>query len=462
MAYNYRPKSASEIIKKKKTYSVEAASIYEYVNKNYGETIVLDPKTDFKKVKIPRAVEKEIGIAELKRKLKENAPIDKVDISFGNGSGKGGSSINAVETAKQENATRFVCQEVIEHNKFPSGADITKIYPDYDDDWHETFKMQSESLKKWLGPTNRGYEYSRDAQNGMMAIIESTALNKCGVKTKDSWNPADIYICKKSKKQEIKKEIERIGSLNTTDKKIKLDMLNEYMRKKFKTRELVGISLKKLGKTVSLEETNVDRLQTLKDIEIIRNSIRLNLDLNDRGEFTTGEMALKIQVGSDEVNIQIRAFSGGVRESTQMDMTGAGAAAKLGKVSSREAIEPFLRDFPNLKRRMGTDLPKVGQWTAQDIKKYIDEKSALERLTIDGSRVDFGDGDWSKTLNEAIQLEKENNRTASQLSAKLQCFRWVEIFAEIDQKGKLKDFLSVLYSGAKKQYASAGPFLKIS
>jgi len=458
MAYNFRPKNSKEISAKRKTYSTDAVFVFEYIKENFSETIILDPNTDFKNIKIPRVIEKKTGIAQLKRDMAKIQSIQSLNITFGNGSGKGGSTINAAETAKQENATRFVCEHFIEKNKMPAAADIAKIYPDYDDQWHETFNMQASALKKWL-KSQRGYLYSRD--DGIMPFLENIAITKCGVATKDSWNPADIYIVKRSKERQIKIDLKKIGD-SKVDKKIKLDMLNEYMREKFLTRDLVGISLKKLGRSVSLEETNVTKLRTMKEIGIIKNSIRLNLNLQSNGEFETGEMALKINAGGSEVNVQIRAFSGGVRESTQMDMTGQGAAAKLGKVSAREAIDPFLQSMGPLRRRMGTEIVRVGQWQTKDITKYVDEKKALETIRIDGSFVDFGDNDWSKTLTEAIELEKENNRTASQLSAKLQCFRWIEIFAEAEKKNRLTEFLSILYSGAKKQYASAGPFLKIS
>jgi len=458
MAYNFRPKNSKEISAKRKTYSTDAVFVFEYIKENFSETIILDPNTDFKNIKIPRVIEKKTGIAQLKRDMAKIQSIQSLNITFGNGSGKGGSTINAAETAKQENATRFVCEHFIEKNKMPAAADIAKIYPDYDDQWHETFNMQASALKKWL-KSQRGYLYSRD--DGIMPFLENIAITKCGVATKDSWNPADIYIVKRSKERQIKIDLKKIGD-SKVDKKIKLDMLNEYMREKFLTRDLVGISLKKLGRSVSLEETNVTKLRTMKEIGIIKNSIRLNLNLQSNGEFETGEMALKINAGGSEVNIQVRAFSGGVRESTQMDMTGQGAAAKLGKVSAREAIDPFLQSMGPLRRRMGTEIVRVGQWQAKDIKKYVDEKKALEKIRIDGNSIDFGENDWETTLTEAIELEKENNRTASQLSAKLQCFRWVEIFAEAEKKNRLKEFLSILYSGAKKQYASAGPFLKIS
>ena len=462
MAYNFRPKNTAEITGKKKKFSIQVADVYTFIKKEYGETIVLDPTSNFQKVKVPRIVEKTDGIAALKKKLAAKANTAGLDISFGNGSGTGGSTINAVETAKQENATRFVCEQFIDKtpNQMPSGDKIAAIYENYDDDWHATFKLQAEKLKSWLG-TNKGYEYSRD--DGIMPFVERVAQQKCGVSTKDSWNPADIYIVRKTKRREIEAEITKIGDMPGTAPQ-RLDMLNEYMRKQFKTRDLVGISLKKLGRTATVEETNINRQQTLKEIKIIPNSMKLDLDLAANGEFVTGEFKFQIEAEGNVVNVQVRAFSGGIREKTQMDMTAAGAAAKLGKVSVIEAINPFLNSMsPQQKLRSGTDLPKVGAFTDADIKKYVDEQNALKRVTIGGSGpIDFGRNDFKTTLMEAIQLEQDNNRTASQLSAKLQCFEWIRILKAAEQQNKLKDFLSVLYYGAKKQYATAGPFLKIS
>ena len=185
MAYNFRPKNTAEITGKKKKFSIQVADVYTFIKKEYGETIVLDPTSNFQKVKVPRIVEKTDGIAALKKKLAAKANTAGLDISFGNGSGTGGSTINAVETAKQENATRFVCEQFIDKtpNKMPSGDKIAAIYENYDDDWHATFKLQAEKLKSWLG-TNKGYEYSRD--DGIMPFVERVAQQKCGVSRKDS------------------------------------------------------------------------------------------------------------------------------------------------------------------------------------------------------------------------------------------------------------------------------------
>ena len=456
MAFNYRPISEAEIKIKAKRYSPQAAQVFSFIKKQYSQTIILDPGKDFSDIKIPRIVEEKDNIKTVKEKLQKILNTTGLKIQFGNGSGTGGSTINAGETAKQENATRFVCERFIENNKMPSSKEIEKIYPKYDDGWAETFEMQATALKKYL-KNKKGYEYSRD--QGIMPFLETIAIRKCGVRTKDSWNPADIYIVKKSQKKIIESKLKSIGDMSG-EPNAKLDSLNEYMRDQFIKQNLIGISLKKLGRSVNVEETNV-RGNKVEKITMVRNSLRCDLDLDKKGEFNTGELAFQITVGTTIVNVQVRAFSGGIRESTQMDMTGSGAAAKLGKVSSIQAIDPYLNK-ERLKRRMGTNIPKVGAFTNKDIDKYIAEQKKISGYSIGGNKVYFGKVPFKQSFLRARGYEVDNNRTASQLSAKLQCFQWLEILYQLDKRKKLSDFLSILYYGAKKQYATAGPFLKIS
>ena len=101
------------------------------------------------------------------------------------------------------------------------------------------------------------------------------------------------------------------------------------------------------------------------------------------------------------------------------------------------------------------------EFSSSEIKNYVDEQKQLAKVSIDGTRVFFGKDPWSTSFTRARQQERVNNRTASQLSSKLQCFQWIKIFDTITKRGKLDEFLSVLYYGAKKEYESAGPFLKI-
>ena len=205
MAFNFRPKTADEIIDAGKAYSLQAASIYSFIKKKYKTTIILDPTKDFSQIKIPRVVEEQVNISQLKDKIDEIVNAKKLSIAFGNGSGPKTGGTDAVETAKQENCTRLACESFIEKGKMPTGKEFQKIYKGYDDEWAETFKLQAESLKGYL-KSNKGYQYSRD--DGIMPEIESFAKQYCGVNQMDNWNPADIYIVKKNQITNIKKKIE--------------------------------------------------------------------------------------------------------------------------------------------------------------------------------------------------------------------------------------------------------------
>lgn len=457
MAFNYRPKTSKEILDKKKTNSIAAAMVFESVMDKYGEGIILDPATNFQAIKVPRAVGDEVNITQLKTFLKtKKIDISGLKISFGDGSGVG-KGTNANVTAMQENSTRLYCETYLNTGKFPKSKDLKKIYPDVNDLWYKTFENQAITIKKWLGSGK--YNFSRDS--GIMPFIEGAA-KKCGVSTIDNWNPADIYAVLASKEPTIKREITAIVDSNL-DASAKLDQLNEYMREKIIAKHLVGISLKLLknGEVKVVELSNATKRKQIKDISVVPGSVKLDLDLNKDHMFNTGEMSFKINVEGSEINVQIRASSGGIRERAQMDMTGVGAAAKLGKVSATQAIDPYLNKF-SLQRGSGQTQPNPGRWTDQDIRKYVTEQKQIANVKIDGQPIYWGKDNWEKTLKKAVVYEEDIQRTGSQLSTKLQCFQWVKIFDAIAKKRKTKEFLMVLYYGAKKEYDTAGPFLKVA
>ena len=104
----------------------------------------------------------------------------------------------------------------------------------------------------------------------------------------------------------------------------------------FQERDLVSISLKKLGKSVAVEE---DDNLVFERITMIKNSLRCNLDLRINGEFETLAFALK--VGQNVVNVQVRAFSGGIKVYYTNGYDWFWCGTKLGKVSYREAIDLY-------------------------------------------------------------------------------------------------------------------------
>ena len=176
---------------------------------------------------------------------------------------------NAIETAKQENGSKVYFQNIIESATTPSEADmlnvVVKVYPDLAknpalrDVWMSTYAKQATALVNYLG-NNKGYNYSRDEDDGFMMFIEDIAKTRCGVKTKDNWDPADIYMVRARKEKDIRKHLDSITK--SEDEMANIYSLNSYMRELIKSKDLVPVSLKAISntkKTADLELSNMGR-----------------------------------------------------------------------------------------------------------------------------------------------------------------------------------------------------------
>jgi len=466
MAYNLRIEEESDIkkIPSNRIRRKDIISIFRAIQECYNSAIIIDPKGNYTTVKIPRAVNKQAQITAVKSKLKQKkVNIVGLSLSFGDGSGQSTGGMNAVETAHQENATKVYCEHLIETSRAPTFDAIKKVYGNVDDDWMDSFEVSAQALKGYLG-TNKGYEYSRD--QGIMPYLEKVAKDHCEVRTKDNWNPMDIVIVRKNKKDEIIKDIDLVEHCCESPS-MALDALNEKMRYWAKTKDLIGVSLKKVNpkKTIKTEWSDPRLIGLKVQPTIKQGGIEFNWDLQTNGEFATGEMRLTIDVDGNTVNMQSRAFSGGKRERNQFDMTGAGASAKLGKVSGPLAIDPFLHHHKLYRFKM-KDMPQIGKWTDEDREYWIDLFKSVKDKRLMGVPIAWGSNNtvdkWSAMFHEAIKLEQDIIRTASQLSSKLQSLYMVYNFCKLEKEKLMSEFLGVCYYGAKKQYDSAGVFLKIS
>ena len=141
---------------------------------------------------------------------------------------------NAIETAKQENGSKLFFESVIEKNKEPSSGEMKKVYEGYGAEWRDTYRKQTNALKKFLGGA-RGYEYSRD--RGIMPMIEDIAKKQCGVSVKDRWNPMDIVMVKKTQKRIVEEKIKELTNVDGMSKEAKLNVLNMYMKETLKKKQ---------------------------------------------------------------------------------------------------------------------------------------------------------------------------------------------------------------------------------
>ena len=386
---------------------------------------------------------------------------------------------NAKETAKQENGSKVFFEHVIEKGREPTDKVMLDVYDGYSPEWRNTYRKQTEALKKYLG-SNRGYEYSRDS--GVMPYIENIAKVQCGVSVKDRWNPMDIVLVKKNKKKIVEGTIKEITNIDGMSKEAKLNLLNSYMRESLKEKILVGVSLKaisKTKKTANAEVANAGGKSVPIKVDMVRGSLKCTLTLGRKKPFLfdTGELGFDMETAKGgKIHGQSRNFQYSKdRNLVQTDLTpkGKDAGAKLGKVSS-VALDSFLggmglhRPTSAAKHR---HIPPVGKWNETDKKYWIDLYKKLNSSTM----IDFGEvavyennkrvaEGIENVIDYAIIYETKNadRSSAGRFSSKLIAMEWANIWVTIAKQGKSKEWCTALYYGAKKEFGNSnGPFLKI-
>lgn len=389
---------------------------------------------------------------------------------------------DAILTAQQENGSKVFFEAVVEKRISDSGKlseIVRKVYPKVDSSWIDSYAKQATALVKFLG-SNKGYAYSRDEANGFMVFIETIAKQKCGVTNKDRWNPADIYLIKKTHDAKVRQKIKEIT--DGKDKEANLKALNSFMKELLAAKTMVPVSLKAIKPstpTAHADLANMGGSRTEHTFKLKPNSVKCILSMGHKVEFEfdTGEFAFDFYVGDEEIHGQSRNFQySQARNLVQTDLTpkGRSGGAKLGKASS-EALDSFLR-ANGLERPASAardpNIDAVGNWTQKNIDYWVQFQKKLASERIGGSPIDFGDmtvkanGKELKGIEEvmknAILWETKTRSAAGRFSSKLIGLRWCRVWVEIDKKGKLDEWLKTLYYGAKKEFGeSNGPFLKI-
>jgi hypothetical protein len=405
---------------------------------------------------------------------------------------------NAIETAKQESGSKVYFRKVIESTKAPTESElfseVTKVYPDLAKNvalreiWMSTYAKQGAALKKYLG-NNKGYNYSRDERDGFMFYIEDIAKSRCGVKTKDNWDPADIYMVRASKERAIRKHIDEITK--ASDEMANIYSLNSYMRELIVSKDLVPVSLKAISKTkatADLELSNMGAKGKQKEVSFENVGplkCYLNFGTNNKTptEIDNGEIAGQFKAGDSIVNWQTRNFNmstprGGVQ--TDLTPTGKDAGAKIGKASADAIDDFFSKNYNKLgivrPVNAGKDphIPDVGKWTKETRKYWIDFQKELAKFKVNGKPIDFGELEvkyknktvskksFENVLDYCIREESSTRYAGGRLSSKLTCMRWAYAWALIEKKNLMDEWLKTLYYGAKKEFRDTnGPFVKI-
>ena len=312
-----------------------------------------------KKMGIPKktVASKKVVDVNLKTFLNQNLKGKVYNVRFRETSKKTGSKApDAKTTEMQEKGSKYVFEYVLENKKsgytnlqsFKSDQKMVdglkKIYPDVDDDWFDVFyKQHKVILDKFAGSQITKFDHS--GKGSFMNKITEIINKNFGIAKKDNWNPADIWGVRGSSKDVIIKVEEAVyGSRDSQT----IQQLNSLMRGMYKSKELVGISLKKTsGKEAKWEEYNIEAL-TLNEINDYKyNEINIiyNLKATAATQALDTAVHLRQSGGGAEYNFQITSNdTSRDSQNLKFESKPIGSAKARGGKAQIKAVEALLDD----------------------------------------------------------------------------------------------------------------------
>jgi len=240
------------------------------------------------------------------------------------------------KTEQQEDGVRYL----LESGKLQSKQNINKAVGfSFGEDWHNsferTFKGISENIMSPM--VMKQYNFYRDSNPRKPQFLNQLTDARILPDSKDNWNPSDIWAVKKSKENSLRGEVDKLYKtvLKTKD----IEKLNDFVFKKFKSKDIIGISLKQ----VTTPKATVKKIQT--DAKYM-NSLRYDGILK-KFEFDCGnsyfDILFKMKVFKETVEYRFRFRPRGA--SGQIKTFGEGQPIEQktfdGAVSSDVVVNEF-------------------------------------------------------------------------------------------------------------------------
>lgn len=268
-------------------------------------------------------------------------------------------------TAEQERITLDIFEELLSLRKTKTFEELvhSTLVKRWDkitksDSWYKSFKLQYDDISKETKIPNNSYNiFDRDA--GLMDIFTKIAKNM-GFSQKDSWNPADIWLSKKSAETtKIIKACEEVAADKGMSDEASLAFVNDKLRYAYKKSLILGISLKKNdGKKLNYELVNLELKAINKTIYGKFNKMYINPEMKNNNyklvsskiilNYKNKNNTLAIRRAADKISNIVYEFS-------------AGGAAQLGKVPVDQLKKITLEYVPRNKMLIENwqDLPQT-------------------------------------------------------------------------------------------------------
>ena len=387
----------------------------------------------------------------------KNAYFRFVDIDKAPFSGMGGKSRNTLGKALAnagELATVMSLQKDIKTAK-DTGQSIFVNNPEAFDDWYNTFQLTRPAVKKIVGTIN-SYDIIHDATDkSNFGTTITEFLKKAKIGNSNSWNPADIYMVKKSARVKVINDLKKIVETYDISDGL-VNMFNNKLYEFYKQKILYPISLKQIiAEKANVDYTNVPG--TIKvsdyDIQIAKFNCNLTTEGKEIGLFTFLNKDTKKQI-----NLQVRGFphSYGVAQ-TEITSDGTPSGGRLGKIPTK-VVDSVMSQYKDARinsiRYFGTPKP----FESFDENK-IKETYKMYETVIKESKVSNQKSLSYKEYVKIINIAKSNMEIAKTMAMKIQGLKIMHFF--VKNKKDLSGIMNKMINGAKKISDSNGFFIKI-
>lgn len=457
MAYNFRPKNIEDIISLKypKQKEKQIISLYDSLSRIAGTNEVMTMDIKLKKVKILRNLKSKVDIQLLKKKYVG------VITDFGNGSvPKNANAMGKALADAGELATvKSLFSDV--NNALDTGQKLFIDNPNFFDNWKETFLYTRPAVKKITKYPIQSYDIVHDATDkSQFTKTISTFTRQIG-KTNDSWNPADIYLIKKSDRVMITKSLKEITDKRDLDRKMRTALFNTKIYRFYKEGILYPISLKQL-KTSSpkIEYTNEPDKDApeLHDIVFEKMTLDFSFDTKEIGRFS-----FKNKDTGKKIAMQVRGFPHGYRiGQTEITSDGSISGGRLGKVPTK-VVDTIMGDYNNERISSINYFGRAAKGYFSEFDKTKIKALAKEYKNVKNhSKVNERDRitDIDKFMEMAVEHSKDDLDFAEKFAMKIQGLRIMDFF--VSNEKDVKYIMNELINGAKKISTDNGFFIKIS
>jgi len=171
-------------------------------------------------------------------------------------------------TAQQEDGTRFCLEYYATNKKFPAKDLINKAVKfEFGKDWHDSFEKTVNAVLTVMPKSTIGqYDFYRDSNPKKPEFLNQITDAKVLPDSKDNWNPSDIWAVKKTNAAKLGLAVDALHK-KLLAKKAGIEDLNKFVEEKFDSKDIIGISLKKVaGPKATISKIEVDA-KYIKSIE---------------------------------------------------------------------------------------------------------------------------------------------------------------------------------------------------